>query len=60
MADQDQRYAWIEATLADYPAAAFQARYQRSATPFKWTFTRRELARLLAKLAGQKPEAIAA
>ena len=29
---------------------AFQARYQRAAKPFKWTFTRRDLRLLLAKL----------
>jgi hypothetical protein len=29
---------------------AFQARYQRAAKPFKWTFTRRDLHVLLAKL----------
>src|SRR5690349_5333710 len=29
---------------------AFQARYQRAAKPFKWTFTRRDLHALLAKL----------
>ena len=29
---------------------AFQARYQRAARPFKWTFTRRDLHALLAKL----------
>jgi len=29
---------------------AFQARYQRAAKPFKWTFTRRDLRALLTKL----------
>ena len=29
---------------------AFQARYQRAAKPFKWTFTRRDLHILLIKL----------
>jgi hypothetical protein len=29
---------------------AFQSRYQRSAKPFKWTFTRRDLHVLLARL----------
>ena len=29
---------------------AFQRRYQRSAKPFKWTFTRRDLDVLLVKL----------
>jgi hypothetical protein len=29
---------------------AFQARYQQAAKPFKWTFTRRDLHTLLAKL----------
>jgi hypothetical protein len=31
----------------------FQARYEQSATPFEWVFTRQHLARLLAKLAAQ-------
>ena len=29
----------------------FQAHYEQAATPFQWTFTRRDLDRLLAKLA---------
>ena len=37
----------------------FQARYTRVAKPFQWTFTRRDLATLLAKLARQ-PRRIAA
>ena len=39
-------------TLADLKrnVMAFQARYQRAAKPFKWTFTRRDLHALLAKL----------
>ena len=39
-------------SLADLKRAviAFQARYQRAAKPFKWTFTRRDLHTLLAKL----------
>ena len=39
-------------SLADLKHAvmAFQARYQRAAKPFKWTFTRRDLHVLLAKL----------
>ena len=28
----------------------FETHYQQAATPFQWTFTRRDLARLLAKL----------
>ena len=39
---------------------AFQCHYQSLARPFEWTFTRRDLARLLAKLALQKPDSIAA
>ena len=39
---------------------AFQRHYQSLARPFEWTFTRRDLARLLAKLALQKPDSIAA
>ena len=40
---------------------AFQARYQRAAKPFKWTFTRRDLHALLAKLreAARKSQKIA-
>jgi hypothetical protein len=40
------------ASLADLKRSvmAFQARYQRAAKPFKWTFTRRDLRLLLAKL----------
>jgi hypothetical protein len=33
---------------------AFQSRYQRAAKPFKWTFTRRDLHVLLAKLRSHK------
>jgi hypothetical protein len=32
---------------------AFQFHYERSASPFKWTFTRRDLHALLAKIAGK-------
>jgi DDE superfamily endonuclease len=39
---------------------AFQRHYATLPRPFEWTFTRRDLARLLAKLARQKPESIAA
>lgn len=37
----------------------FQARYEATATPFQWTFTRRDLHRLLAKLA-DRPRRLAA
>jgi len=37
----------------------FQQRYQRSAKPFEWTFTRRDLDGLLAKLR-QKSSRLAA
>jgi hypothetical protein len=30
---------------------AFQSRYERSASPFNWTFTRHDLHALLAKIA---------
>jgi hypothetical protein len=33
---------------------AFQIHYQQSASPFKWTFTRRDLHALLAKIAAQR------
>ncbi len=36
-----------------------QARYEATATPFQWTFTRRDLHRLLAKLA-DRPRRLAA
>lgn len=39
---------------------AFQRHYESLARPFKWTFARRDLARLLAKLARQESHAIAA
>ena len=39
---------------------AFQARYQATATPFHWTFTRTDLQRLLARLAAGTPEQPAA
>jgi hypothetical protein len=39
---------------------AFQHRYEALARPFEWTFTRRDLAQLLAKLAIQKADATAA
>jgi hypothetical protein len=35
----------------DHYLLAFQARYQVSATPFHWTFTRADLHQLLARLA---------
>ena len=38
----------------------FQRHYETLARPFEWTFTRRDLARFLAKLAFQKPASIAA
>jgi hypothetical protein len=31
----------------------FQDHYERAATPFQWTFTRQDLAALLAKLAAK-------
>jgi hypothetical protein len=33
---------------------AFQYHYERSASPFKWTFTRRDLHALLTKIAGKR------
>jgi hypothetical protein len=33
---------------------AFQCHYERSASPFKWTFTRRDLHALLTKIAGKR------
>ncbi len=33
---------------------AFQARYEQMATPFEWRFTRKDLARVLARLADQQ------
>jgi len=39
---------------------AFQARYQATATPFRWTFTRADLHRLLARLADTDTERPAA
>ena len=33
---------------------AFQCHYERSASPFKWTFTRRDLHTLLAKIAATR------
>ena len=49
-------------SLADveHRLLAFQRHYQTLARPFEWTFTRQDLARLLAKLAPQKPDSIAA
>jgi DDE superfamily endonuclease len=38
---------------------SFQARYEATATPFQWTFTRRDLHRLLARLA-HRPQRLAA
>jgi hypothetical protein len=54
-------------TPNDFPSLAavkdrllrFQARYAQAAKPFQWTFTRRDLAVLLAKLARQ-PRRVAA
>lgn len=34
---------------------AFQARYEQMAAPFEWRFTRKDLARVLARLADQPP-----
>ena len=39
---------------------AFQRHYETLARPFEWTFTRRDLAKLLAKLAPPNADAIAA
>ncbi len=39
---------------------AFQQRYQHAAKPFRWTFTRSHLAKLLAKLASKPRLAVAA
>jgi len=33
---------------------AFQIHYERTASPFKWTFTRTDLQALLAKLNGRR------
>ena len=33
---------------------AFQCHYEQSASPFKWTFTRRDLHTLLAKIAAKR------
>ena len=38
---------------------AFQFHYERSASPFKWAFTRRDLHTLLAKIAGKRRSAAA-
>jgi hypothetical protein len=38
---------------------AFQSHYERSASPFKWTFTRRDLHTLLAKIASKRLAAAA-
>jgi hypothetical protein len=38
----------------DQRLLAFQCHYERTASPFKWTFTRRDLQTLLAKLAGKR------
>src|SRR5688572_31674209 len=47
------------ATLAalEHYLLAFQHRYQTMAHPFRWTFTRADLYRLLAKLAAVRPAA---
>jgi len=49
-------------SLADVESRllAFQRHYETLARPFEWTFTRRNLARLLAKLPLQKSDSIAA
>jgi DDE superfamily endonuclease len=39
---------------------AFQRQYEALARPFEWTFTRRDLAALLAKLTRLEPDAVAA
>ncbi len=39
---------------------AFQRHYETLARPFEWTFTRRDLTKLLAKLALPKADAVAA
>jgi hypothetical protein len=39
---------------------AFQRQYEALARPFEWTFTRRDLAALLAKLTRQEPDSVAA
>ena len=44
---------WTSAALEDR-LLHFQARYEATATPFEWTFTWRDLHRLLAKLAGRR------
>jgi hypothetical protein len=33
---------------------AFQCHYERTASPFKWTFTRHDLQTLLTKIAGKR------
>jgi hypothetical protein len=38
----------------EYRILAFQDRYQQTATPFQWKFTREDLSKLMAKLALQK------
>jgi DDE superfamily endonuclease len=50
------------AALADveHRLLAFQRHYETLARPFEWTFTRRDLARLLVKLDARKPDSIAA
>jgi len=50
------------ATLADveHRLLAFQRHYETLARPFEWTFTRHDLARLLAKLDARKADSIAA
>ena len=49
-------------SLADveHRLLTLQRHHESLARPFKWTLTRRDLARLLAKLALQKPDSIAA
>ena len=38
----------------DQRLLAFQSHYERTATPFKWTFTRNDLHALLAKIAAKR------
>jgi hypothetical protein len=38
----------------EHSLLAFQGHYQQSASPFKWTFTRRDLHILLAKIEDQR------
>jgi hypothetical protein len=42
-------------TEVEHRLLAFQARYEQMAVPFEWRFTRKDLARVLARLADQQP-----